>query len=224
MLQGSHTGPTLVISWGGSPTWSPLPPPARYLLPPPQLDTCCYCLEPTIQARLPALPPPPSGQGYWPPPPWAPPVGGQAMLWGMPPWMTPMPQPQRPSSLPLTVSHLCLLSIVQFIIWANVERLVYSSIYVFKRHSSAGPDFINRVLNMGGSSEGKGSGTGNDAPSWSSCAICDVFVVKRWLCIVVKTMNCRCDICLELNCHCFSILSYCMCPVLEAPHPGRQPK
>jgi hypothetical protein len=33
-------------------------------------------------------PPPPSGQGYWPPP-WAPPAGGQAPPWRMPSWMTP---------------------------------------------------------------------------------------------------------------------------------------
>jgi hypothetical protein len=62
------------------------------------------------------------------------------------------------------ISHLCLLSIVPFIIQPNVERLTYSSIYVFKRPLSAGHDFIDGVLNMGGSSEGEGEGggTGND--------------------------------------------------------------
>jgi hypothetical protein len=29
---------------------------------------------------------------------------------------------------------------------------------------------------------------------------------------------------LNLNCYCFVVLSCCMYPVLEAPHPGRQPK
>jgi hypothetical protein len=44
MLQGSHTGPTPVMPWGGSPTagqTSMLPPPsppARYWLPPPPAD------------------------------------------------------------------------------------------------------------------------------------------------------------------------------------------
>jgi hypothetical protein len=72
--------------------------------------------------------------------------------------------PHRPSPLPPTVSHLCLFLIVPFVIQANVERLAYSSIYVFKHHSSsAGRDFTGRVLNMGGSDDGKGSGTGNDA-------------------------------------------------------------
>jgi hypothetical protein len=86
---------------------------------------------------------------------------------GMPPWMTPTPQPQRPSSPP-TVSHLCLLSIVPFVIRANIERLAYSSIYVFKRpSSSAGRDFVDRFLNLGGSGEGEGEGGGtsnNEAP------------------------------------------------------------
>jgi hypothetical protein len=59
-------------------------------------------------------------------------------------------------------SFVCLLSIVPFIIRANVERLAYSSISIFKRPSpSVGREFVNRVLNMGGSGEGEGGG--NDA-------------------------------------------------------------
>jgi hypothetical protein len=55
-----------------------------------------------------------------------------------------------------------LLSIVPFIIRANVDRLAYSSIYVFKcPSSSVGLDFVDRVLNMGGFGEGEGGGTGN---------------------------------------------------------------
>jgi hypothetical protein len=82
----------------------------------------------------------------------------------MPPWATPMPQSQRPSSLPPTVGHSCLLSIIPFVIRANVECLAYSSIYIFKHpSSSAGRDFINGVLNMGGSDECEDGGTGNDA-------------------------------------------------------------
>jgi hypothetical protein len=74
-------------------------------------------------------------------------------------WTTPTPQPQRPSSLTPMVSHSCLLSIVPFIIRANVERLAYSSISVFKRpSSSARREFVDRVLNMGGSDEGVGGG------------------------------------------------------------------
>jgi hypothetical protein len=123
-------------------------------------------------------PPPPFGHGYWPPPPWAPPTGGHAPPWGMPPWTTLMPKPRRPSSSPPTVSHSCLHSIVPFVIRANVERFACSSIYGLKHPSSStGRDFIDRVLNMGGSNEGEGGGTGNDAASpGSSCAICDVFV------------------------------------------------
>jgi hypothetical protein len=80
----------------------------------------------------------------------------------MPTWTT--STPQRHSSSPPTVIHLCLLSIVPFVIRANAERLAYSSIYVFKRPSlSAGCDFTDGVLNMGGSGEGEGSGTNNDA-------------------------------------------------------------
>jgi hypothetical protein len=57
-----------------------------------------------------------------------------------------------------------ILSIVPFVIQANVERLAYSSIYVFKCPSSlAGREFVDGVLNMGGSGEGEGGGIGNDA-------------------------------------------------------------
>jgi hypothetical protein len=53
----------------------------------------------------------------------------------------------------------------------------YSSIYVFKHpSSSAGRDFADAVLNMGGSGDGDNSDTSNDAAPWLSCAICDVFV------------------------------------------------
>jgi hypothetical protein len=64
-------------------------------------------------------------------------------------------------------------------IGANVERIAYSSIYVFKRPSlSVGRDFIVGILNMGGSGEGEGGGTGNNvAAPWLSCVICDVFVL-----------------------------------------------
>jgi hypothetical protein len=82
----------------------------------------------------------------------------------MPPWTTLTLQPQRPPSSPPTVSHLCILSIVPFVIRANVERLAYSSIYIFKcPSSSTGRDFVDGVLNIGGSGEGEGGGTGNDA-------------------------------------------------------------
>jgi hypothetical protein len=61
-------------------------------------------------------------------------------------------------------SFVPILSIVTFIIQANVECLAYSSIYVFKcPSSSAGREFVDGVLNMGGSSEGEGGGTGSDA-------------------------------------------------------------
>jgi hypothetical protein len=70
-----------------------------------------------------------------------------------------MSQLQRHSSSPPTVSHSCLLSIVPFIIRANVERLAYSSISVSKRHSSSTRrEFIDGALNMGGSDEGEGGG------------------------------------------------------------------
>jgi hypothetical protein len=59
-------------------------------------------------------------------------------------------------------SFVPILSIVPFIVQANVECLTYSSIYVFKRPSlSAGREFIDGILNKGGS--GEGGGTGNDA-------------------------------------------------------------
>jgi hypothetical protein len=97
-------------------------------------------------------------------------AGGQAPLWGMPLWTTPTPQPQRYSSSPPMVSHLCLLSIVPFIIRANVERLTYSSIYVFKHPSSSvRRKFIDEVLNLGGSCDCEGGGNDPMAP-WSSCA------------------------------------------------------
>jgi hypothetical protein len=104
----------------------------------------------------------------------------------MPPWITPTLQPQWPSSSPLTVSHLCILLIIPFVIRANVERLAYLSIYAFKRSSSSvGRGFANTVLNMGGFGEGYGGDTGNDATPWSSCGMWCICVVKRWLCIVV---------------------------------------
>jgi hypothetical protein len=62
------------------------------------------------------------------------------------------------------VSHSCLLSIIPFVIRVNVECLAYSSIYVFKRHSSSAEhDFIDEVINMGGFNEGEAGGTSNDA-------------------------------------------------------------
>jgi hypothetical protein len=149
-----------VMSWGGSPTTrqpltSPPPPPGGYWLPQPSYGYW----PPPPSAGHPdqsfSTPPPPFGRGYWPPLLWAPPARGQALPWGMPLWMTPMPQPHRPSSSLPMVSHSCLLSIVLFVIRANVKRLAYSSIYVFKRPSSSvGHDFIDGVLNVGGSSEG----------------------------------------------------------------------
>jgi hypothetical protein len=60
-------------------------------------------------------------------------------------------------------SFVPILSIVPFVICANVECLAYSSIYVFKCHSlSTGHEFVDGVLNMGGSDEGEDGGTGND--------------------------------------------------------------
>jgi hypothetical protein len=42
---------------------------------------------------------------------------------------------------------------------ANVKRLVYSSNFVFKHPStSAGCEFVNGVLNTGGSDKGEGGG------------------------------------------------------------------
>jgi hypothetical protein len=84
----------------------------------------------------------------------------------MPLWTTLTAQPQRPTSSSPTVSHSCILSIVPFVIRANGKRLTYSSIYVFKRPSSSvGRDFIDEVINMGGSGDGEGGGTGNDVAS-----------------------------------------------------------
>jgi hypothetical protein len=89
----------------------------------PTITTSSWILVATPAVGHPAqsfsTPPAPSSQGYWSPPQWAPPVGGQAPLWGMPPWMIPMPK--RLSSSPPMVSHLYLLSIVPFIIRSNVK-------------------------------------------------------------------------------------------------------
>jgi hypothetical protein len=163
-----------VMLWGGSPTarqpttWPPPSSLTGYWPPPPPAS---------YPAQSFSTPIPPSGQGYWPLLSWAPLARGQAPSWGMPPWTT--SQPQRPSSSLPTISHLCKLSIVPFVIRANVEWLAYSSIYVFKHpSSSAGRDFIDTVLNMGGSDEGYGGGTGNDAASWSSCGMWCICVVK----------------------------------------------
>jgi hypothetical protein len=144
------------------------------------------------------------GQKFWPPP-WAPLAGGQDPPWGMPPWMT--STPHRPSSSPPMVRHSCLLSIVTFIIRANVERLANSSIYVFKWHfSSVRYDFTDAVLNVGGSNEGDDGGTGNDVRPWWVLSWYMMYCIVRWLCIVVKTMDCRR---LFQNLYCHSI--YCCC-------------
>jgi hypothetical protein len=170
MLQSSHMGPTPMMPWGGSPIagqplmWLPPLSLARYWPPPPSGGYWPPPPPAVHPGQSSNTPPPPFGQGYWSPPSWAPPARVQGPPWGMPLWMTLTPQPQRSSSSPSMVSHLCLLSIVPFVIRANVERLAYSSIYVFKcPSSSARCDFIDGVLNMGGSSEGEGGGTGNDA-------------------------------------------------------------
>jgi hypothetical protein len=134
------------------PTWPPPPPPAGYWPAPPPSG------QPSKSS---SNPPPPSNQGYWPPPPWAPPARGQAPSWGMPLWT--ISTSQQPYSSPLTVIYLCLLSIVLFVIRANVKRLAYSSIYIFKRPSSSVVDFTDGVLYIGGSGKGEGSGTDNDA-------------------------------------------------------------
>jgi hypothetical protein len=154
ILQGSHIGPPPVMPWGGSPvaeqplTWPP-PPPSGYRPPPPSGGYWPPPPPTGHRGHSSSTHTPSSGYEYWPPPPW-----------GMPPWTTPTPQPQRPSSSPPMVGHSCLLSIVPFVIRANVERLAYSSIYVFKHpSSSAKHDFIDWVLNMGGSSEGESGGT-----------------------------------------------------------------
>jgi hypothetical protein len=60
-------------------------------------------------------------------------------------------------------TYSCLSS-VTFVIRVNVERLANSSIYAFKRpSSSAGHDFTDAVLNVGGSSDGDSGGNSNDA-------------------------------------------------------------
>jgi hypothetical protein len=61
-------------------------------------------------------------------------------------------------------SFVPILSIVPFVIRANVECLAYSSIYVFKHPSLlAGCKIVDGVLYMGGSGNGEHYGTGNDA-------------------------------------------------------------
>jgi hypothetical protein len=224
MLQGSHTGSPPVMQWGGSPaagqpsTWPSPPPLAAYWPPPPLVGH---------SSQSSTTPPPPSGQGYWPPPPWAPLARGQAPPWGIPLWTTLQPQWH---SLPPTLRHLCLLSIVPFVIRANVEYLAYSSIYVFKcLSSSTGRDFVDGVLNMGGSDEDEGGGSGYDAAPWSSCMSYNRPCVKTmwifvWrLCIVVWRLRTFVDLCLIMWYIYCCIIFYCM-PVFLAPHPGRQPK
>jgi hypothetical protein len=57
------------------------------------------------------------------------------------------------------------------------------------------------------------------------CYVWCICVIKQWLCIIVRTMDCRCDIyVLNFNCHWFAILNYCMCTVLDALHLGRKSK
>jgi hypothetical protein len=169
MLHDSHMGPTPVMPWRGSPaagqppTWPALSPPAGYWSPPPPTRYWPPLPLADHPGQSSNTPPAPFDQGYWPPP-----------------WMKPTLQLHWPSS-PLTV-----LSIVPLIIRANVEWLTYSSIYVFKRPSSStGRDFAGTILNMGGSDEGDGGGTGNDATLWSSCAMWCICVVKWW-CIIVR--------------------------------------
>jgi glyoxylate utilization-related uncharacterized protein len=59
--------------------------------------------------------------------------------------------------------YSCILSIVTFVIRANVEQLTNSSIYVFKQPSSSVErDFTDAILNVRGSGEGDRDGTGND--------------------------------------------------------------
>jgi hypothetical protein len=62
-------------------------------------------------------------------------------------------------------SFVPILSIVPFVIRANVECLAYSSIYVFKCPSSTGHEFVDGVLNIRGFDEGESGGTSNDASS-----------------------------------------------------------
>jgi hypothetical protein len=74
--------------------------------------------------------------------------------------------------------------IVTFVIWANVEWLANSFIYVFKWTSSlAECNFIDAVLNVGGSGEGEGGGTDNDAAPWRLVYCCDDYVLFWWVCI-----------------------------------------
>jgi hypothetical protein len=68
---------------------------------------------------------------------------------------------------------------------SKYQTFAYSSIYVFKCPSlSAERDFVDGVLNMGGSDEGEGGGTGNDAAPWSSYMSCCVLVWRlcKFLC------------------------------------------
>jgi hypothetical protein len=59
-----------------------------------------------------------------------------------------------------------ILSIVPFIIQAKMSNISLTCPFVFKcPSSSAGREFVNEVLNMKGSGEGEGGGTGNDAMS-----------------------------------------------------------
>jgi hypothetical protein len=82
-LQGSHTGPTPVMPWGGSPaagqtsTWPPPQPLAGYWPPP---SPGRYWSPPPLAGypgQSSSTPPPPSNQGYWPPL-WAPLARGHA--------------------------------------------------------------------------------------------------------------------------------------------------
>jgi hypothetical protein len=133
----------------------------------------------------------------------------------MSPWMTPTLQSQRPFSLPPTVSHLCLFSTVPFVIWANIKRLAYSSIYVFKRPSSSvGRDFVDRVLNMG--EFGEGGGTSYDTALWSSCMSYSGPCVKTmwifvWrLCIIMGRLQTFIDLYLVMWYMYWCIIFYCM--------------
>jgi hypothetical protein len=56
-----------------------------------------------------------------------------------------------------------IISIVTFVIQANIERLANSSIFFFKEHSSSAErDFTDVVLNVGGSDEGDGGGNDDE--------------------------------------------------------------
>jgi hypothetical protein len=201
MLHGSHMGPPPVMPWGGSPiaeeplTWPP--PLGGYWTPPPSSGYWPPLPPAGHPGQSSSTPHPLSGYGYWPLPPWAPPNGGQVLSWGMPPWMTQTPQPQRHSSSPQTVSHSCLLSIVPFTIWTNVECLTYSSISIFKcPSSSVGHEFMDGALNMGGPVRVRVVATTlwrRDRVVLHMWCIC---VVKWHLCIVVNTMDYCCDICI----------------------------